>query len=284
MFVQKKIKAQIIEYDKNNDAVVTWEWTDFPMEVSISKVIIFAMDAHIKIYGLSKESMDAITVYQWNNFAIENKRDIKLFVDEGNGEKEIYSGQINVAKPVYEQPNIYIDIQASAGTFQNTMGDIPPSSLKEEVSVPDIFRKIAKDYGMKLTNKGVTDGEKYPTPYFDQDGMKNRLIAASSAYHVKFLITSDSVIIYPENSDVFYNRVWDITKEDYIGYPSFNDAGIVLNFDTILDIDINDKINISGSDVEVANQSWNVNRIAYNISTKIGGKWVMQVNGARING
>ena len=212
MFKQKKLKVQIVEYDKLNNAIVTWEWTDYPMEVTINKVIIFAMDAHVKIYGLSKESMDAITVYQWKNLIIENKRDIYIFADDGNGERLIYAGQINVAKPVYEQPDVYIDILASAGTFQNTMGEIPPSSLKGKVSVPEIFDKIAKDYGMEIENKGVSDGEKYKNPYFDQNGLKNRLTAASNAYGVDFIIKSDSIVIFTLDSKYTYNRGWDVSK------------------------------------------------------------------------
>lgn len=280
MFSQKKLKVQIVEKDELNNSVVTWEWTDYPMDVVINKVITFGMNAHVKIYGLSKESMESITLCQWKNLVLENQRDIYIFADDGNGEREIYSGAIIVAKPVYEQPNVYIDIQASAGTFQNTMGEIPPSSIKGEVSVPDIFEKIAKDYGLPLLNKSYSfGGEKYKDPYFDQNGLRNRLQAAANAYNYDFVILSDGVEIYPLKSDEFLIKTWEISKEDYIGYPSFTDVGISLVFDEIFDFQINEKIKVYGSDIEVANDLWTINQIVYNLSTKIGGKWFMQVNG-----
>lgn len=280
MFSQKKLKVQIVEKDKLNNSVVTWEWTDYPMDVVINKVITFGMNAHVKIYGLSKESMESITLCQWKNLVLENQRDIYIFADDGNGEREIYSGAIIVAKPVYEQPNVYIDIQASAGTFQNTMGEIPPSSLEGEVSVPDIFEKIAKDYGLPLLNKSDSfGGEKYKDPYFDQNGLRNRLQAAANAYNYDFVILSDGIEIYPLKSDEFLIKTWEISKEDYVGYPSFTDVGISLVFDEIFDFQINEKIKVYGSDIEVANDVWTINQIVYNLSTKIGGKWFMQVNG-----
>ena len=280
MFSQKKVKIQIVEKDELNNSVVTWEWTDYPMDVVINKVITFGMNAHVKIYGLSKESMESITLCQWKNLVLENQRDIYIFADDGNGEREIYSGAIIVAKPVYEQPNVYIDIQASTGTFQNTMGEIPPSSLEGEVSVPDIFEKIAKDYGLPLLNKSVSfGGEKYKDPYFDQNGLRNRLQAAANAYNYDFVILSDGIEIYPLKSDEFLIKTWEISKEDYVGYPSFTDVGISLVFDEIFDFQINEKIKVYGSEIEVANDVWTINQIVYNLSTKIGGKWFMQVNG-----
>lgn len=280
MFNQKKLKVQIVEYNGLNQEVITWEWTDYPMDIVINKVITVAMDAHVKIYGLSKESMEQITVYQWKNLIIENKRDIYIFADDGYGEREIYSGTINVAKPVYEQPNIYIDIRASAGTFQNTMGEIPPSSIKGEVSVPDIFEKIAKDYGLSILNKNeVIDGQKYKNPYFSENGLRNRLKAAADAYNYDFVIKPDGVEIFPLSNKFYYVRHWDVSKEDYIGYPTFTDVGISLMFDEVFDVELDDKITVHDSGIETANDTWNVNQITYNLSTKIGGKWFMQVNG-----
>ena len=278
MFSQKKLKIQIFDYDKLNNETIVWEWSDFPIDVQINKVVRFAMDAHIRIYGVSKEGMDAITTYQWKRM-IYSKRGVKIFADDGFGEKEIYRGQINIAKPVYEQPNVYIDIQASAGAFQNTMGEIPPSSINGEASVPEIFEKIAKDYGLGFENKGVSYGLKYKNPYFAQKGLNARLLAASEAYNVKFRKFNNYIEIYPELEGEIYFRRWDLTKEDYIGYPSFNDVGISLNFDYIFEIEIGDVFYITGSEIEEANNKWRTSQITYNLSTKIGGKWFMQVNG-----
>ena len=280
MFKQKKIKIQISETNLGLERVI-WELTNFPMDVVINKTVWIAYDTDIKIYGLSKESMESILTYSWKMMFIK-RRAIKIFIDEGYGEKLIYIGQINNAIPVYEQPNVYVHIKASAGTFQNTMAEVPPSAIKGDVPVPDVFEKIAKDYGLGFKNNDVPRNIICKNPYFDQFGLTNRLAEARRAYDVDCQVFFDRVEIYPKGNAGKYGRLWDVSKEDYIGYPAFTDTGVLLNFDSVFEVELFDTINVYGSDIEEANAPWRVQRISYHLSTKIGGKWFMQINGGWI--
>lgn len=282
MFNQKKLKIQISEPVLGGLERVIWELTDYPVDAVINKTVWISYDAHIKIYGVSKETMESILTYSWKMLFIK-RRGIKIFADEGDGERLIYVGQINNAVPVYEQPNVYIDIRASAGTFQNTMGDIPPSSIKGDVPVPDVFAKIAADYGMGFKNNDVPRNIVCKNPYFDQFGLTNRLAEARRAYNVDAQIYFDRVEIYPKGNAGRYGRIWYVSNKDYIGYPSFTDTGILLNFDSIFEVELFDTLDVSDSEISEANNRWRVQRVSYNLSTKIGGKWFMQINGGWIS-
>lgn len=39
---------------------------------------------------------------------------------------------------------------------------------------------------------------------------------------------------------------------------------------------------ITGSNVSPANSKWKAVKVSYNLSTKIGGKWLMSVDGTRV--
>ena len=266
MFSQKKIKIRLFEYNKLNLETNIFDLVDYPVEVIINKVLGSSLNAQIKIYGLSKNTMEAISMVKWKKLSLP-KRYVDILVNDGDGERLIYRGTINIAIPVYNAPNVYVDIKSCAGTFQNTMGEIPPSSLNGEVPVPDVFEKIATDFGMGFKNRGVSRNQKCKNPYFNQKGLMNRLIAAKKSYtNVTFKFYMNRIEIFPKSEeDEKYVRTWTLTKEKYVGYPSFTDVGIMLNFDSIFEIEPADLFYLKNSDIEEANSLYRVQKITYNL-------------------
>lgn len=278
MFSEKKLR---IEIQRTEGVFFTGSsilnFSNLPIEVSITKVALSRSSnyrATINIYGISKEEMQALATFKWRDLAIVQKA-IRIFADDGNGEINIYEGNIETAIPVYNAPDVHIEILSNAGTFFNVKSEIPPSQLVGNVPVPSFFTKICADYGVVCTNHGVMS---YCTdPYVDGNGLQERLRKAGDAYSVEAVINNDGVDIYPINMTLSIDKPWKLTSKDYVGYPVFIEEGIKITLDSLKPIRIKDRILIKDSDIDAANATWNISKMEYNLSTKIGGNWLLTI-------
>lgn len=278
MFSKKTLRVEIQNREGNFvSGIDTISFKNLPIEAEISLVEMpNTFSANIKIFGVSRENMNYITTLRLKDLTIVEKG-IRIYANDGDGEFLLYEGNIQSAEPVYASaPDIYISIKSTAGAFFN-MGDIPPSSLPKNAPVPDVFRKICSDFGIGFVNEGVS-GNTNNQPYFDQAGLLNRLYAASSQYNVGCNLFNNRVVIFPKGD---YLRIWTLNKENYIGYPSFVGEGIGLSLDKLYNMEIGDVFRVVGSDIDYANDNFQINKIVYKVSTKIGGKWMMTIYGTR---
>ena len=258
----------------------SYDFKNLPIEVNIEQVQLpSGGSAVIKIYGVSKEKMDAITTIQLKTLWIKNQS-VAVFTDEGDGEHLIYCGTIIKAVPCYDSaPDVYIRIDSCTGAYWNTMGEVPPYSHKGMIPVHLAVSEICAPYGAVCKNFGVMMN--CNNPYFDQKGLKNRLNAVAQAYNLDVVMDDGEaqvVEIYPKGK--YMAKTWTFTKENYIGYPSFNECGVRIVLDKLYyDLSLKDYFVIKGSEVSIANGLWAVQKYIYNISTKLGGNWLMEIIG-----
>ncbi len=282
MFSKKRLKVEILWVEGNITSITsnnTLIFEDMPIDANISVTTLpSGGSAKIKIYGVSKEYMDAMTTIKWKKPFITQKA-VFVYADDGEGYKLLFEGNIMDALPRYESaPDVYIEITANMGAYHN-MKEVPPFSRKGEVPTYDVFRDICAAYGISCRNVDNLVQTTCKDPYFDQSGLSNRLTAASKAYNVYIVYNNNSVDIYPEYMGEAQR--WDFTKESYIGYPQITATGVKINLDTIKAVGLRDYFTIKGSEVSAANDSWKIIKYNYNLSTKIGGKWFMSIDGSR---
>lgn len=276
MFYKKSIRVLIQKTQGEfQEGVNTLEFKDLPIEAVINRTGE-SSESTIKIYGISKEHINSIT---WlPNLGIKQDAPLKvaLYVDEGKGEFLLYVGIIRDACPEYmEAPDVCIDIKCYTLAFQNLMGSIPPTSFTGEARVPDIYRAVCASYKVPFYDRTVKEMPMVQPPVLDQSSILLRLKALKEAYpDVIFEEFNGTIYIY--NRD-FARVKYTFTPEDFIGYPRFNQYGISLFFDRVIGIKRDESIEIKGSEIESINRSWIVISAKYNISTKIGGKWQMEL-------
>lgn len=279
MFSKKRIKVEIQmvggEFSPN---VNTLTFENLPIEANISVVTLpSGGNAKVKIYGVSKDHMRMMTTIKWKKPFITQKA-IMIYADDGEGYKLLFEGNIMDALPRYESaPDVFIEITATMGAYHNIM-EVPPFHCSDGVPTSDVFRDMCAAYGVNFINHGVTGNVK--AQHFEQNGLANRLRAASKAFNVYVIYNNNSVEIYPEYSGVA--KKWNFTKQSYVGYPTITETGIKIKLDTIYSVGLRDYFTINGSEVEPANGSWKIIKYSYNLSTKIGGKWFMQIDGVRV--
>ena len=280
MFSKKRIKVEVQlmagkTFVSGNNTLI---FEDLPIEANISVTKQpSGGNAKIKIYGASREHMDMVTTIKWrgDNWAVQKA--VFVYADDGDGYKLIFEGNITDAYPHYESaPDVYIEIDALMGAYHN-IREVPPFSRKGEVPTSQVFRDICADYGVMCENVDVQTTCK--DPYFDQHGLSNRLVAAAKAYNVNPVMLNNRVILY---SKAGVGAKWNFTKQSYIGYPMIIATGLRINLDTIYAVGLEDFFSVSGSEIEPANGDWNIYKFSYTLSTKIGGKWFMSVEGGRV--
>lgn len=252
------------------------DFRGMPVDIQLDLAGLYTV-AKVRIYGVSKEHLDEITsLPNIDPLHYISEFYIRVYIDEGFGEEELFTGTIRSAIPNYNSsPDIYIEINSYAGTFSNLMDGIPPTSFDGDVPAPELFKKLCNDYGVKFVNHGV---EKVcnGSPRYDQIGLMNRLRQASKDYGIFTEIYNDEVHIW-ENE----NKVWKISKADYVGYPTFTQTGISVVLDKAVRIRRSDSFILSGSEIDAANGRWHVNTVKYALSTRIGGNWQVAVTGYR---
>ena len=280
MFSNKKIKVEITLLSDDFLSGTTLTFEDLPVSAEIEKVSFpSAPKANIRIYGVSKEKMKEITNVAWKSGFIGNKR-VRLFVDDGDGYQLLFEGGIWNAMPVYKSaPNVYIQIESSMVAFPNMM-KVPPFVSKGESTIFNVINGICNQYGIRCINKGVfgTCGSQY----FDENGFSNRIKSAEKTFGVECVFENGKVFVFPAGGRSTTNYV--LTKEQYVGYPSFGFAMITVDCDTLFDINIGDTFEIKDSDVDLANDTWVCNKISFSLQTlSNNGKWRMSLTGTRIS-
>ena len=293
MFSKKSLRVEILRqdgyfYEEKN----TLSFKDLPIEVKIDITeLMSGFSAIVKIYGVSKEHLDMITTLQWykrlddETSAFIDKKFIRIFVNDGMGEYVLFEGDIMSAKPVYETaPDVHIEIEAVAGAFFNMISEIPPSQLVGKVPAPKFYEKICSQYGVQCIIHGEEkDYGQCIDPRQEEVGLKPRIDAATKAYGGYALVFNNRVEIFPSvpKEGENYIKIFTFTPENYIGYPSFIQGGIKIRTDELVNIMLRDIFKIKNSQVTPANDAWRCFKISYNLSTKIGGKWFMEIVGSR---
>lgn len=283
MFSKKTLRVLIQNMEGEfYPGVSVIEFKNLPIDVKISATELPAgLQATVNIYGASKKHMDAITTIQWLTDFIVQKA-ILVYANDGEGERLLFQGNIMNAQPDYgKAPDVKITINACAGAYYNLKSDVPPSSLEGEVPVHLIFQKICNDFGISIVRNHGVVGKTCKNPRIEGFGLANRINAAMKAYDVYAIINNNSVDIYP-NAENINGTNWKFTPDKYIGYPSFTQVGVSLKLDTLYDVNLMDYFTISGSEVTPANDKWKVIKVSYDVSTKIGGKWFMSIEGVRV--
>lgn len=276
MFGQKKIRVLVQNAIGDfKEGVNTYEFKDLPIEATIKRNGSSSLSS-IKIYGISKEHINSITRLPSVGLNQDAELKVALYVDEGVGESLLYVGAIRDASPVYTQaPDVYIDIQCVALAFQNLMGNVPPNSFERGARVPDMYKAICASYGVPCVDMTQEKEVLAGSIAIGGEGILNRLNYLKSAYKKTTWVNYNEVIyVYNVGKEVIR---YEITPDDYIGYPSFIQYGISLRFDKLITFKPAEGIEIKGCELDMVNRKWALVSIEYRLSTKVGGKWEMVV-------
>lgn len=292
MFSEKKLKVEITlyEYSLNRlkERVIDFStgktliFDNYAINCKIKKVpSTCGYTASIDIFGVSQESIGQITTIAWIDGEIR-PRQIRIYADDGNGYSLLFEGGIMEAIPNYSKvPEVSIHIESSMLVYPN-LELVPPISLERGTSISTFCISMVTPYGMTcIPSVELSKPWLGGTKIFAQKSLGERLEELSKIANLDYFFTTSGIRIVPAGGDT--RRTFEFTPDSFVGYPSFENFGIIIQLDTLDDINCGDKMIISGSIVAPANASWVVNAIEYNLQArKPNGVWQIKVHGTRV--
>jgi len=180
--------------------------------------------ARIKIYGLKYDTMYHLTMLGFK--PLESRCNV-ISIKAGDMDGPlalVFQGEIISAFADFNNaPNIYMQFEADTGGYYQQMAS-PIVTVKGEVKVDQLFERFANEMGYSYENKGVTSSVAnvcLPGSPID----KIRKLAHDVGCDL--IIDDNHVIILPveeprERDPVLLNK-----DTGLIGYPTFNDKGII---------------------------------------------------------
>lgn len=200
-------------------------FTGLRIQSKVEAVARLATQLDLKVFGMKKADMDALTV-AWANPPIVLNHLVILEANDGNGWTQVFSGTIKEAQPIYRaQPDVYFQVLAVTGYFQK-INPVPPTSYPETVDIgvaaPDIIAKMGGDF--TYVDGGATGV--LSNPYFWGTAW-DQLKQACQAAKADFYVQGKQILITPQGQPranqpaVILNR-----GSGLIGSPEYSGAGL----------------------------------------------------------
>lgn len=282
MFSKKRIKVEVTLNNKYDllGSKKTLVFEDFKIDIMARRVYnAVGPTATIKIYGVSKQHMDSITTLLLRgSIEIDEKR-VRVSVDDGSGYFTLFEGWITEAVPVYRTaPDCYIQIESSMAAYENNM-KLPPISFPDSnVAISSMCNAVCSAYGVKsypsplLLTQPPVNGKKMQLGSNDE-GLNVRVGQLCEAYGLNAVRVIDGYKFFmkKEKGDGIPYR---FTPENIIGYPSYKNKLLQLDVEDFKNLEINNQIIVSGSQIPYANGLWYISVIQYTLqSWTPNGKW-----------
>jgi hypothetical protein len=229
--------------------------TNLRMSVQISGTVSLPAQADIKIFGMLKADMDALTT-AWLTDAVVTDNTVLIEVETDTGFSQIFFGYIFEACPQYDaMPNVYFQIQSQVNYVQQLAG-APASSYPQVTPVATICADLASRMGLTFNNQGVTATLAFP---YLAGTLMDQLFKVCDSTNTDWFINAKELVIAPRNTGRMDLPVLEITPDNgLIGYPVFTRSGLYANVLYDPALGMQQRVKISGSDVPAANGTWSV--------------------------
>jgi len=237
-------------------------------------------ESHIRIYGLSKNVMDAVTTLRLDNAAQvpdgSTRAQFKnsIAIEAGDDESDytlVFTGNIITAMGDYANlPDVYLDIVAQAA-YEQQIANLKPNSYQGSRDAADILADIAAQAGWEtefhdLAGKPLTD--QYLTGSAKSQAEK---IAQAAGFDLLF---ENNTMVAMRSGGTRTGQIPLLSSETgLVGYPSFDYVGVQFKCLFNPTIRMYGQIQID-SDLSRANGTWRVSALQYELDSETPqGRW-----------
>lgn len=128
--------------------------TDLRMSAQVQASAMQQSQMSLRVWGMKRQDMDAITV-AWANPPVVLNHRVILEANNGDGWSKVFGGTIIEAQPEYRaQPDVYLSVLASVGYFQK-INAAAPAPYTETVDIGFVAGDIADKMGFTFVNGGA---------------------------------------------------------------------------------------------------------------------------------
>ncbi len=217
--------------------------------------------AEIAIYGMSLSQMNSLTVMATKQLGNVQKNEISISAGDTNGLSLIYKGNVFAAwADARAMPEVCFRVAATVQSYIDVQ-KIDPTSVKGSGDVAQMFQGLAKQGQFSFENNGVKT--KLSNPYLSGSlGTQMRELAEHAG--IQWVIDKGTLAIWPTGKSRQGGGALISPQTGMVGYPSFNEAGIIVT--TLFNPSINYGQTVTiQSDITPACGQWTIVRQEYNL-------------------
>lgn len=237
--------------------------------------------AAVKVWGLKYEDMAQLTMLAFKPLESQHNL-ISIKAGElGKNLSLVFAGEITSAFADFNQaPSPCMQIEADSGSYPQQIAK-PVVTTQGEASADQLFAQFAKEAGYTYKNEGVTASVQnawFPGSPIDKISKLARDIGCD------LLIDDGAVVVMPEGQPRQGNAVLLTAETGLIGFPTFNQDGIVCRCMYNPDLQYGGLIKVEKSVVPKANGTWRITKLNHELSAynPQGGPWESQVEAAYV--
>lgn len=230
--------------------------------------------ARVKIYNLPLSDMEQLTTLAFRPLEVR-KNIVRILAGEENNLSEVFSGDITNAFANFNNaPDPSFEIEALCGYYASIQPS-SPTSISGSTPVSDVISKIAKQIGYSFINQGVTSSLR--NAVLNGSPMEQAINAAKQV-GAQLLINDTTMTLLNKDEALSGNAVLLTKDTGMIGYPTFNNEGIVVTSLYNPAFKFNSLIKVE-SIVPKATGVWRITKLTHNLSAfnPASSQWISEI-------
>lgn len=230
--------------------------------------------ARVKIYNLPLQEMEQLTTLAFKPLQVR-KNIIRIFAGNENDLSEVFNGDITSAFGNFNNaPDPVFEIEALCGYYASIQPS-SPTSISGSTPVADVISKVAQQIGYSFINQGVTSSLR--NAVLNGSPMEQAINAAKQV-GAQLLVNDTTMTLLNANEALSGNAVLLNKDTGMIGYPTFNNEGIIVKSLYNKAFKFNGLVKVE-SIVPKATGVWRITKLTHNLSAfnSQGGQWVSEI-------
>jgi hypothetical protein len=231
--------------------------------------------ASVSVWGLKYELMEELTMLAFRPLESE-KNQIMIEAGDKDGQLSVvFKGEIVSASADYnDAPNIAMKFEAESGAYPQQIAE-PVLTVDGEAKASDLFSKWASAMGYAFKDENLTASVK--NAWFSGSPI-NKAYKLSRDINCELYIDDDQVVVMPAGQAREGNAVLLNKDSGLIGYPVFNQDGIVCRCLYNPDLIYGGLVKVE-SIVPKASGVWRITKLTHSLSAyePSGGNWESQI-------
>ncbi len=231
-----------------------------------------------RVWGMKYEDMAQLTMLAFKPLESQkNLIEVKAG-DKGGALATIFQGEIISASADFNSaPDVAMDFEADSGSYPNQIAG-PTATVAGEAPAANLFAQFASEAGYEYKNEGVEASVK--DAWFPGSPIEKAMKLARDI-GCELLIDDGVMITMPEGQSREGNAVLLNSANGMIGYPTFNQDGIVCRCIFNPDLQYGGLIQVE-SIVPKATGVWKITKLSHDLSAYVpgGGDWESKIEAA----
>lgn len=273
-FIQRRVKVDFnINQDQFSNGTNTLSLEGLRCLASINNANGYSQgQLSLRIYGMKVVDMNKLTNLGQLYLAARNYQVTVSAGDDVNGLTTIFTGTVYTAKIVYDQPNVCLEVESTAG-FYEKMNPATAFSQKGSIKVSDAIRAMLPSGFTLVDNQNVP--AVISNPYYSGTSISQiQRICADAG--VNCCIRNNTVYIWPAGGSIDNNPISVSPSNGLVSYPTYQSNGITIETEFNPNL-VNGKTVNLVSDAFGTTGAWNAVVVNHQISAEYpGGPWFTQ--------